>query len=144
MTDFTALTTVAQSIALDLNTTANSAAAAAIEAQADVNRLALAEALLDAEIPEGALVDLYDWADEPNTDGTYDMDISEAYMPIEDGGEVYGDLAGQGAIPAGHVDGGTDWDLFLVENTPERNRIEVTKVYAWLAAQPQGTTGQDN
>jgi hypothetical protein len=129
------LVTIAVTVEPTLLPRSHAAKEAAIEANADLNRIALAQILLDAEIPENAHVDLMDWADEPNEDGTYDMDVNEAYLPATN--EVIDSIGGSGAVPAGRLGGGTDWDIFMIDIAPKygMRHIEVAKVYAWLRAQ---------
>lgn len=142
--DLTALTRRAQALAPLWRDRAQQTQAAAAKAAAQVNRLALAQALLEADLPAQAHVRVTDWADEPNGDGTYDLDPGEAWLPADNGeDEAYlGDLGGQGAIAAGHYDGdgepaGTDWDLFLVDG--ETAVLSVAKVYDWLTNQADST-----
>lgn len=119
------------------------AKAAAEEAAAMCNRVALADMLCEFDLPRTAVVQMIDWADEPNDDGTYDADLGEAFE-ADDEEESYGDLGGHGALPVGRHDGegtslGTDWDMFLVEGETEPGdyaRISVAKVYDWLDALP--------
>lgn len=138
--DNATLTAKAKALAPTVNAHLAVAQEALIEARARQHRLVLAEVLLDADLPRTAVVEMTDWADEPNDDGTYDLDPGEAYDPETD--EVYGDLGGQGAVSAGHHDGntslGTDWDIFLTDDEVapgEYPQISVAKVYDWLAAQ---------
>lgn len=131
MTDHADLTAKTKALGQPFLAQREAARSHAVEAAAQVNRLVLAEALLAADLPEDAVVDVTDWAEEPNGDGTYDMDIAEAYLP---NGDSLGDLGGQGAISAGRVDGGTDWDLFLL-NADDPATLSVAKVYDWLRNQ---------
>lgn len=136
--DTTALLTSVSTLTASHRAAYEAAMAEANEQAAIINRLALAEMLLGAELPRTAVVEMMDWAEEPNPDGTYDVDLSEAY-DTEDEDVDYGDLGGTGAISAGHHDGdndlGTDWDLFLDDGEVEPGefpRISVAKVYDWL------------
>lgn len=139
--DNTALTAHAQTLTPVLNARANKHQKAAQAAALNVNRLVLAQVFLSADLPREAVVEMTDWADEPNGDGTYDVDPGEAYLP--ESNESLGDLGGQGAVSAGHYDGmgepvGTDWDLFLTDDTVEPGEmplLSVAKVYDWLASQ---------
>lgn len=141
--NLTDLATTAATLTPRYNARYQTAITAATEAATQVNRLALAQILLDAEIPENAHVTLTDWADEPNGDGTYDMDVDEAYLPAEkfEDEEVLDNIGGSGAIAAGHVGGGTDWDIFMLDAAPKHGiqRIEVAKVYTWLRNQATKT-----
>lgn len=137
-----ALTTAAQSLTAVHRAAYEAAAATAAEQAVMVNRLALAEMLLEADLPRTAIVQMVDWVDEPNADGSYDVDLGEAYE-VDDEDDSYGDLGGTGAIAAGHHDGdgnalGTDWDMFLADTPVEPGEypmLSVAKVYDWLAAQ---------
>lgn len=138
--DTTALAAKAKAITPVVNARLVAAQQALAEAAALQNRLVLAEVLLDADLPRTAVVEMTDWVDEPNGDGTYDVDPGEAYDP--ESNESYGDLGGQGAITAGHYNGdgtpaGTDWDMYLTGDKPEPGEyplISVAKVYDWLEA----------
>lgn len=140
--DNTALAAHAQTLTPMVNARLADAQRDAQEAAATVNRLVLAQVLLDADLPREAVVEMTDWADEPNGDGTYDVDPGEAYDPQTN--ESFGDLGGQGAVSAGHYDGhgepsGTDWDIFLTGDEVDRGELpllSVAKVYDWLGALP--------
>lgn len=140
--DNPALAAHAQTLTQVVNARLADAQRDAQKAAATVNRLVLAQVLLDADLPREAVVEMTDWADEPNGDGTYDVDPGEAYDPQTN--ESFGDLGGQGATSAGHYDGhgepsGTDWDIFLTADEVEPGELpllSVAKVYDWLADQP--------
>lgn len=139
--DNTALFSRATSLTATHRAAYEAAMATAAEEAVMVNRLALAEMLLEADLPRTAVVQMVDWADEPNGDGTFDVDLGEAYE-AEDEDEGYGDLGGTGAITAGHYDGddtpaGTDWDMFFTGAEVEPGEyplISVAKVYDWFEA----------
>jgi hypothetical protein len=102
--------------------------------RARFHRLALAKTFAEAGVPADAKVTLTTWEDEPNEDGTYDVDPGEV---IAADGEILLDLGGNGALPAGNPGGvTTDYDIFLDgtdEYTGER-LISAAKVYDWVTA----------
>lgn len=110
------------------------ASTAALDAEITLNRLALAEMIAEADLPAGAVVEVMDWADEPNGDGTYDLDLMDAYDT--DGNIVASDIGGNGAIRAGRYDDkdatSTDWDIFTADNDEQ---ISVDRVYEWVRAE---------
>ncbi|GAB2733772.1 hypothetical protein [Nocardioides pakistanensis] len=101
------------------------------------HQVEVAQWIADADLPPGATVDLVTWPEEPNGDGTYDIDLGTVY---DADGEEFDDLSGEnGAIPAGHSDSdSTDLDVFLADGRDDR--ISVDKVRAWVAE--QGLSGQ--
>src|SRR5687768_5608846 len=72
------------------------AKAVAEEAAVMCNRVALADMLCEFDLPRTAVVQMIDWSDEPNDDGTYDADLGEAFE-ADDEEESYGELGGHGA-----------------------------------------------
>lgn len=113
-------------------TAAESTARAALdEARVHSARLDLAQMVLNDDLPSGSTVVIIDWSDEPNEDGTFDMDLGEAY---DADGTLLCDAGGRGAVAAGYTAGGTAWDIFLSEESNEaESYVDVNLVHAWLS-----------
>lgn len=136
--DLAALTARIETAAAANATRLSAATAELAAANAEQHKIAIAQGVLEAQLPATAHVDLIDWSTEDPTDeGTFDVDLSEAYIP---GGETLGDLGGHGnAIHAGLPDGSTTIDEFLtnprVDLDPgDPGTISVAAVHAWVRA----------
>lgn len=111
------------------------AEAAFMNARAQVNRIEVADIILGADLSRAACISVIDWADEPNDDNTFDVDLGEV---LDGEGEHLTDLGGEnGAIPAGHFVDRTalsDWDIFT-NGTVLTHPIQVSLVMDWAVEQ---------
>lgn len=102
------------------------------EVREKLNQVALVNIVLEADLPEGSLVEIVEWSDEANPDNTFDMTLGQVYSA--DGDELE-DLTGAvDTLTAGrdiYSDGtiSTDWDVFLGGNG---RQISVDKVREWV------------
>lgn len=120
------------------------------QARDDQHRLALATALLDADVAPGSFVATTSWPEEPNADGTYDIDPTEVY---DQHGTYVTDIGGRGALPAGRCDDSGAWDTFAADpatvppdsdladrHHPDDLLLSASQVYDWLASHTTPTT----
>lgn len=98
--------------------------------RAEQHQLAVAQALLEANLPPGSTVGLLCWDEHPNADGSYDIDFSDAH---DADGNLVNHPVLDHALPMGWGNGDhTDIDPFL---TDDGERIDVDKVRDWARQQ---------
>ncbi|KQP63130.1 hypothetical protein [Nocardioides sp. Leaf285] len=95
-------------------------------------RLEAYEVLKD--LPEDHRVHTTTWPEEPNGDGTFDVDLGDV---LDAEGERVGDLGGQGAVPAGWFTGDemlparTAYDVWRIDSYDPESPISIATMKAW-------------